>query len=316
VVARAEELLAGLPPGRFPLLREKLRTVFAEEVCGLEDLASERVFENCLVPLTERTWDAERYYPCPVYVREGGEALGELDWADLEDQQQRILRFAREHSCQSDPICSRFCIGCCKSFNLDANERLHRRVHGRSAGFEPIAATVEYLGEIPDALVAEVSRRLAEERRRFPPPPPLAPVLVIKPGGLARRGEILAALGSAGARVARSVPIPDWNGLALRIHARPLTDAKVYRGILLARVLPQLEGTAAGELLVLDGRWTPEELVALKRRVRAALPAVHYAVFHGGRLTVTTPGHLHSPDPEDWSVEGNVLPMGRAAAAG
>jgi MoaA/NifB/PqqE/SkfB family radical SAM enzyme len=308
MVARAREVLAEYPPESFPLLRVKLRTVFAADVCGLGDLASERVFENCLVPLTERTWDAGHYYPCPVYAREGGEPLGDLDWADLEDQQQRTLKFSREHSCAEDPICRRYCIGCCKSFNLDANARHHHRVHGRSGGCEPLAATVDYTGEISDALIAEVSRRIAEERRGYPLAASYRPFLVIKPGGMAHRERILALLGEAGVRVAETRALGDWNRLALRLYTDPLSDGNVYRGLLLLRVLPQLEGRADAQLLVLAGSPSPADLAVVKRRVRAALPPVHYAIFHEGRLTVTTPGYLHSPDGEAWFIEaGTVL---------
>jgi MoaA/NifB/PqqE/SkfB family radical SAM enzyme len=307
VVRRTQAVLNAYPTNRFPLLRMKLGTVFAPDTCGLGDLASERVFENCLVPLTERTWDADYYYPCPVYAREGGEALGELDWADLADQQQRILQFSREHSCFDDDICSRYCIGCCKSFNLDANARHYQRVHGRSGGHEPIAATVEYTGEISDRLIARVARRIARERAELIPPRAMRACLVIKPGGMFRREQILELLATEGVRLAETRKLPDWNRTALDIYTQPLSDSKIYRGLLLARVLPQLEGRRDAELLLLHGHWSFARLAAVKKRVRAALPPVNYAIFHAGRLTVTTPGYLHSPDEDTWFIESKPL---------
>jgi len=304
---RTGEVLAGYPGERFPLLRLKLRSLFDPDAYGLRDLASLRVMENCLVPLTERTWDAGGYYPCPVYVREGGAPLGDLDLADLEDQQDRILEFCRKHSCSDDRICGPYCLTCCKQFNLEANAVLHGRVRLPQGGFGPMNTRVEYHGEIPESLVLRTAEALRAERRAFPREIPFRPFLVIKPGGMAHRERILGELAAAGARVSRSVRIPDWNETALRLYTVPVSSWRVYRGLLLARVLPLIEGTAEGELLQLEGRWTCRGLGALKQRIRARLPAVHHAISHRGGLVVTTPGHVHSPDEERYPVEAAVL---------
>ena len=55
----------------------------------MEDLTSKKLIQNCFVPLTERVYDAEYYYPCPVYVREGGKPLGRIDEDDMEAQQKK-----------------------------------------------------------------------------------------------------------------------------------------------------------------------------------------------------------------------------------
>jgi MoaA/NifB/PqqE/SkfB family radical SAM enzyme len=311
IAARTREVLSRYPEARFPLLRLKLRSLFDPDAYGLGDLASARVMENCLVPLTERTWDAGHYYPCPVYVREGGEPLGDLDWADLEDQQDRILEFARKHSCMDDRLCGAYCLTCCKQFNLEANSQLHGRVRLPGGGFEPMSARIDYHGEIPDSLVIQTAAALRAERRRLPKAVPFRPFLVIKPGGMACRERILAALAAEGARVAQHARLPDWNETALGIYTAPLSNWRVYRGLLLARVLPLLEGTAEGELLLLDGQWTFEALEGLKRKIRATLPAVHYAIAHRGDLVVTTPGYIHSPDAKRYSVEAGVLLHGK-----
>jgi pyruvate-formate lyase-activating enzyme len=122
VRAEVEALLGARPPGALPLLRRKLRTVFAPDAIGLETVrppAGRRW--RCHVPLTERTVDARFYYPCSVYVRERGAPLGPLADAP-EVQRARSARFAREADCLADPICRRYCLHCTRTFNCRANE--------------------------------------------------------------------------------------------------------------------------------------------------------------------------------------------------
>jgi pyruvate-formate lyase-activating enzyme len=122
VLAELEVLVSALPPGALPLLRRKLATVFAPDAIGLESLRAPagRAW-RCHVPLTERTVDARFYYPCSVYVREGGPPLGPVgDPAHV--QRQRSAAFVRDADCLSDPICRRYCLHCTRTFNVRANE--------------------------------------------------------------------------------------------------------------------------------------------------------------------------------------------------
>lgn len=123
VRAELEALLAARPAGALPLLRRKLRTVFAPDAIGLEAVRSPGGRRwRCHLPLTERTVDARFYYPCSVYAREGGAPLGPLsDPAPV--QRARSARFVREADCLDDPICRRYCLHCTRTFNCRANER-------------------------------------------------------------------------------------------------------------------------------------------------------------------------------------------------
>jgi len=117
VRAELEALLAGHAPAALPLLRRKLETVFATDAIGLEGPAPAGGNPwRCLIPLTERTVDAAGYYPCSVYLREGGRALGPLeDPAPV--QRAASARFVRDSDCRADPICRRFCLACTRRFN-------------------------------------------------------------------------------------------------------------------------------------------------------------------------------------------------------
>jgi molybdenum cofactor biosynthesis enzyme MoaA len=123
-VAQIRAMLADELPEAFPLLRRKLNTVFHAESIGLEDTsAPEGRPWRCYIPLTERTVDARFYYPCSVYLREGGPPLGRIDEPqDL--QRQRTAAFVRDHDCRSDPICGRYCLHCTRVYNQAANEAL------------------------------------------------------------------------------------------------------------------------------------------------------------------------------------------------
>ncbi|MBI3829607.1 MAG: radical SAM protein [Planctomycetes bacterium] len=112
--------LAPYPLERFPLLRRKLETVFASDAIGLPQRESSNGF-RCYVPLTERTVDGRFYYPCSVYLREGGAPLGRIDEPqDL--QRAQTAAFVKRADCLSDPICKRYCLHCTRNYNLAANE--------------------------------------------------------------------------------------------------------------------------------------------------------------------------------------------------
>lgn len=122
VRAELEAVLAALSPAAFPLLRRKLRTVFAPDAFGLDAAhpPPQRPW-RCFIPLTERTVDARHYFPCSVYVREGGAPLGPVSDAP-ERQRARTVAFVRGADCLSDPICRRYCLHCTRTFNARANE--------------------------------------------------------------------------------------------------------------------------------------------------------------------------------------------------
>ncbi|MBX5480583.1 MAG: radical SAM protein [Myxococcaceae bacterium] len=117
-----ERMVAALPPEAMPLLRRKLQTVFAPDAIGLDRVrAAPARSWRCYIPLTERTVDRAHYYPCSVYLREGGAPLGPID-DPPHVQRERSARFVRESNCLSDPICRRYCLNCTRAFNERANE--------------------------------------------------------------------------------------------------------------------------------------------------------------------------------------------------
>ena len=125
-------LLEPYPPDRFPLLRRKVGTVFAQDAIGLSSPArSSPDGLRCFIPLTERTVDGRFYYPCSVYLREGGAPLGEL--RDSPDKQRaKSAAFVRRADCSTDPICRRYCLHCTRQYNEGA-QRLREAQAGQEA---------------------------------------------------------------------------------------------------------------------------------------------------------------------------------------
>jgi molybdenum cofactor biosynthesis enzyme MoaA len=117
-----DELLGGYAADAFPLLRRKLRTIFASDAIGLAGVTApaEKRWQ-CYIPLTERTVDGVAYYPCSVYLREGGRPLGPLS-DSIEVQRERTAAFVQEHDCLADPICHQYCLHCTREYNIAANE--------------------------------------------------------------------------------------------------------------------------------------------------------------------------------------------------
>jgi molybdenum cofactor biosynthesis enzyme MoaA len=121
VLAELQALLARHPAARFPLLRRKLDTVLARDAIGLATAqpASDGSW-RCYIPLTERTVDGEFYYPCSVWLREGGAPLGRTDEPQAE-QRRKSAAFTADHDCRREPICQRYCLHCTRQFNDAVN---------------------------------------------------------------------------------------------------------------------------------------------------------------------------------------------------
>ena len=130
VIAALRAVLAEHPEARFPLLRRKLDTVFARDAIGLDTArpAADGSW-RCYIPLTERTIDGEFYYPCSVWLREGGAPLGRTDEPQAE-QRRKSATFTAEHDCRAEPICRRYCLHCTRQFNDAANAARTPMVRG------------------------------------------------------------------------------------------------------------------------------------------------------------------------------------------
>lgn len=291
----------------FPLLRKKLKIIFSQDTYGLEDLASQRLMNNCFVPLTERTVDAEYYYPCPVYVREGGKPFGKLAEDDFSVQRQKINSFVKGNSCIDDPVCQRACLYCTKVFNNHMNAAVHKKIKRDSGKFEPITKQFSYEGNISSDRIISTIKKIDSQRNKYIKDVPYHPYLIIKPNGMNHKKKILAMLNKKKIGVKESKKIIEWNNTALELYCFPPTIWNIYRGLLFARVLPEIEGRSDAEILMLDDSLSIDKLKEIKYWIRNQLPLENYLIFHQDEIIITTPGYLHSPDQDTYWLDYNIL---------
>ena len=326
VVRAIETRLTRLPPERFPLLRSKLATVFAPDTWGFRDWTGAHLMRHCYLPLTERTITSKGYYPCPVYVREGGPPLGPLT-DGREVQHQTIAAFAQGESCREDPICLDNCVNCLKRFNLLANAVIGRSALGKSGNREPITHLIE-TEDAERVTAKEVWDRMAEIKKaktsgngNIDAPHPqfshdmetaTPPFLVIKPGGMAYREEIFRFLKNEGIRIVQIIPISNWNRIATGLYATiGLNGTAQYQriayGILLEKVLPTIEGRSDGLLLILDLDLDLDWLKRIKQCLRRFLPPSNVVIHHHNGVLMTSQGFVHTPDKTKHREEMNYL---------
>lgn len=74
---------------------------------------------KCMIAPNDVTIVGNKHYPCLVYFREKGAALGEVDG----DLLQIRRKWSEGHDCKKDPICSRYCMDFKCDFNHAASKK-------------------------------------------------------------------------------------------------------------------------------------------------------------------------------------------------
>lgn len=75
--------------------------------------------QRCGIAKNDITIVGDKHYPCLVYFREKGQAIGNLNDPELLQQRES---WSASHDCLKDPICSKYCM----DFKCDFNQRLMR----------------------------------------------------------------------------------------------------------------------------------------------------------------------------------------------
>ena len=307
VVAGIEKTLSHFPSDAFPLLRQKLHSLFSPESIGLKDLASRQLMKHCVIPLTERTLDTTYYYPCSVYLRESGKPLGRLDEDSLELQQKKIADFVAGSSCRDDPICREYCIGCCRQFNLAANAALRGTVWEADGTERPIdyETTIEREPSFAEIIGLRKAIERCNSSLLIDEKP--APYLVIKPSGLNLKNHILEALRREGLRVVKEIKILDWNRSAAVIYCSSIKEASLRRSLILAAALPRLETSRSAHMVILERNASLSALQRVKEHIRKYF-SPKYALIHSSNdIFVTALNHVHVPEPNQWELEFRLL---------
>lgn len=95
---------------RFPVLAYRIRNLQkGRPVRGL----SKNDSPSCHLALDDMAVCEGKHYPCIIYLREGGEAIGEVG----DNMRQARAAWVAGHDVRSDPICSANCLDVCAQYN-------------------------------------------------------------------------------------------------------------------------------------------------------------------------------------------------------
>jgi MoaA/NifB/PqqE/SkfB family radical SAM enzyme len=132
----AIEELAKLPDelmSRHPILKYRVGNHMAgRRMRGIRDSDNHR----CPLALDDMAVAGNSHFPCIIYMRERGAPIGTLD--DYGKVRADRARWAQEHDCYADPICSANCLDVCVDYNnrykeYNGAERLQPRNEGDEA---------------------------------------------------------------------------------------------------------------------------------------------------------------------------------------
>jgi hypothetical protein len=249
--------------------------------------------------------DTTYYYPCSVYLREGGVPLGRIDEDDLKMQQKKIIRFVEESNCLEDPICREYCINCCRQFNQFANWRMHKSALSGEGMTFPIQSEIDLKDRIDPKEVERMINILRNDSASLDSSERARPFIVIKPSGMKHKCKILAVLMHKKIRVEMERTIPAWYHTSLRIYCVPPSEANVRRGLMIDLAFQEEESSAS--LLILQDDVTIGKLKSIKDHINKMLSPHFCLIRQGDNLVVTLKNYVHTPDNEDWAREYSIL---------
>jgi MoaA/NifB/PqqE/SkfB family radical SAM enzyme len=296
LVARLHALLEPFPRRRFFLLRRKIDNLFRPE--------AQAVMKHCFIPMTERTIDGQHYYPCSIYTRWYGAPLGSID-EPFEVQQAKSERFTREHDCRQDPICQRYCVNCCKVYNVVMNWALLAERATLDAG-ERALETGPTDAEVDDALA-----RLRALEAGLDPDAVARPFLIIKPHGAAARAELLRLIEAEGL-APEVTPLPAWHELSCLLYCREATPAAMRKALETSRFLAGVEGSEAW-LVRFTAPPAEDALLKLKYRLRTVVPTLRWKVRTPTKVRTIHQTVVHLPDTPELPREAHLVERALAA---
>ena len=95
---------------KYPILAYRIENVNAGiAVRGLKETDSKK----CGLCLDDMAVNHGKHYPCIIYMREGGNAIGDMS----EDVRNQRLAWYLKHNTHKDPICKGNCLDACVMYN-------------------------------------------------------------------------------------------------------------------------------------------------------------------------------------------------------
>jgi molybdenum cofactor biosynthesis enzyme MoaA len=295
-------LLDPYPKERYYLLRRKIDSLFDANSSGLEEAQAQTHVKRCFIPMTERTLDGQNYYPCSIYLRHYGEPIGSLN-ESFERQQEKTLSFVESHNCREDPICLKYCVNCCKIYNIIMNIAVEADQKVIDTGLQ---LTVPEIDEV-------LAETLSKRAQRFFTAPPHSwesqlqrLFLIIKPYGMEHKQEWLGLLAEEGLDVEYSLPIEPWAEFATLLYSTDCSVESMRQGLKKSAVFSELE-QGSGELLLFRVDPSPDVLLKLKYKMRVQVPSKRYSLVENGQMRSIHMTVCHSPDEVNIRRENTLI---------
>ena len=103
---------------RHPILKYRVENCKNEiSVRGLHECDSKR----CAIVLDDSLIAGNKHYPCVIYFREKGWAIGEVNY----NMRNERKKWFEEHNCLEDEICRKNCLDVCRAYS-----NKYREYHG------------------------------------------------------------------------------------------------------------------------------------------------------------------------------------------
>lgn len=96
---------------KMPLLNYRLTNL--EQNKPVRGLSTESDCNHCPLVLDDIIVEGSKHYPCPIYLRERGDAIGVMG-SDVREQRKK---WYGKHNTLSDPICKNNCLDICAAHN-------------------------------------------------------------------------------------------------------------------------------------------------------------------------------------------------------
>jgi molybdenum cofactor biosynthesis enzyme MoaA len=302
VINELHNKLNNYPRDRYYLLRRKIDSLFVPEASGVEDAEAQKLMTKCYIPMTERTIDGQHYYPCSIYTRHYGEPIGSMD-EPFKLQQEKTMRFVDEHNCRQDPICQKYCVNCCKLYNVIMNVAVEADKKVIDTG-EILQSSPVLESELAAAkerakeLFATVPERWQQELYKL--------FLIIKPYGLDHQQELLSMIAKEGIEIEHSLCIDSWHELACFLYSKDERQSTLLSGLERTQAFSKLEGNEA-LLLLFKAQPSPDILLKLKYKMRVQVPSKRYQLQAGSSSRPIHVTVAHSPDEVNLKRENTLL---------
>jgi len=95
---------------KYPILKYRIENL--QEGKPVRGLGNDDT-DKCGLVLDDMAVCENKHYPCIIYLREGGQAVGFVS----PNIRKERLEWYKNHNTKTDPICSKNCLDVCVSFN-------------------------------------------------------------------------------------------------------------------------------------------------------------------------------------------------------